>query len=294
MMARIIRDPAQINTIRPVRSHHVIESCNMHGRGGDIILSSSDPSEFSTCLSRNDALKLLEFIHRSISCNDEEAFRALFPRLQELIPFDFATVVLGHLDDCKGIVTSLLVNISFSEEWFREYNSKEYIQKSAVIRENFTTYKLQYWTNVWKKLRQPEEIISLCMDFDMRQGFTCGSRSLAPSKNGSMFCFSSSSMKHDKRSAAILEFITPHLHLALSNIFNQKRLHTNSFELSSREKEVLDWLKQGKSSWDISVILGISERTVNFHVYKIMQKLGATNRPQAVAVAAHYGLIDFN
>jgi DNA-binding CsgD family transcriptional regulator len=235
-----------------------------------------------------------EFIHRSISCDDEEAFRALFPKLQELLQFDFATVVLGHLDDSNGIVVPLYVNISFSEEWFREYNSKEYIQKSAVIRENFTSYKLQYWTKVWKKLRQPEEIISLCMDFDMRQGYTCGSRPISPAKNGSMFCFSSSSMKFDKRSAAILEFITPHLHLALSSIFNQKQLHTNNFELSLREKEVLDWLKQGKSSWDISVILGISKRTVNFHVYKIMQKLGVTNRPQAVAVAAHYGLIDFN
>jgi LuxR family quorum-sensing system transcriptional regulator SolR len=42
----------------------------------------------------------------------------------------------------------------------------------------------------------------------------------------------------------------------------------------------------------MSVILGISESTVNFHVYNIMQKLGATNRPQTVAVAARLGLID--
>jgi DNA-binding CsgD family transcriptional regulator len=41
----------------------------------------------------------------------------------------------------------------------------------------------------------------------------------------------------------------------------------------------------------MSVILDISERTVNFHVYNIMRKLGATNRPQAVAVAASLGLI---
>ena len=265
----------------------------MFDRSGDISISSSEPSEFSTCLSRNDALNLLELIHRSISCDNEGDFRALFPKLQEIFPFDFATVVLGHLDNRNGIVAALDVNISFSEEWFREYNSKEYIQKSAVIRENFTSYKRQYWTNVWKKLSQPEEIISLCMDFDMRQGYTCGSSPISPAKNGSMFCFSSSSMKHDKRSAAILEFITPHLHLALSHIFNRKQLQINNFELSPREKEVLDWLKQGKSSWDISVILGISERTVNFHVYKIMQRLGVTNRPQAVAVAAHYGLIEF-
>jgi DNA-binding CsgD family transcriptional regulator len=266
----------------------------MFDKNGDSPLSSFDESEFSASLSHNDSLKLLEFIHRSISCNDEGAFRALFPMLQELIPFDFATVVLGRLEEASGIIMDLLVNISFSEDWFREYMSKDYIQKSAVIRENFTSYRLQYWTEVWKKLRQPEDIISLCLDFNMRQGYTCGSKPLFREKNGSMFCFSSSSLRHDKRSATILDFVIPHLHLALSNVFNQRQLEAVNRDLSSREKEVLNWLKQGKSSWEISVILGISERTVNYHVYNIMQKLGATNRPQAVAVAAHYGLIDFS
>ncbi len=62
--------------------------------------------------------------------------------------------------------------------------------------------------------------------------------------------------------------------------------------ISKREKQVLGWLKLGKSSWDISVILGISERTVYFHVSNIMKKLGASNRPQAVAIATRLGLID--
>jgi DNA-binding CsgD family transcriptional regulator len=64
--------------------------------------------------------------------------------------------------------------------------------------------------------------------------------------------------------------------------------------LSDREKEVLNWLKQGKSSWEISVIFGISERTVNYHIYNIMEKLQTTNRAQAVAVATRLGLIDLD
>ncbi len=51
---------------------------------------------------------------------------------------------------------------------------------------------------------------------------------------------------------------------------------------------------QGKSSWEISVILNISERTVNFHIYNIMQKLEAVNRTHAVAVATSLGLIEFH
>jgi DNA-binding CsgD family transcriptional regulator len=65
----------------------------------------------------------------------------------------------------------------------------------------------------------------------------------------------------------------------------------NQVTLSSREKEVLDWLQQGKSSWEVSVILAISESTVNFHVSNIKRKLGATNRAQALAIAARLGLL---
>lgn len=57
--------------------------------------------------------------------------------------------------------------------------------------------------------------------------------------------------------------------------------------LSPREKEVLGWLRMGKTSWDVSKILRISERTVNYHVNNIMRKLGVVNRTQAVSVATN-------
>lgn len=62
--------------------------------------------------------------------------------------------------------------------------------------------------------------------------------------------------------------------------------------LSQREIEVLNLLKFGKSSWDISKILGISERTVNYHIGNIMRKLDAINRIQAVYEAVNLELID--
>ncbi|MBI5664678.1 MAG: helix-turn-helix transcriptional regulator [Nitrospirae bacterium] len=62
--------------------------------------------------------------------------------------------------------------------------------------------------------------------------------------------------------------------------------------LSKREIEVLTWSKRGKSSWEISAILNISERTVNFHVNNVMQKLNTVSRTQAVAVAIERGLIN--
>ncbi len=54
----------------------------------------------------------------------------------------------------------------------------------------------------------------------------------------------------------------------------------------------MNWLKQGKTSADIALILGISERTVNFHVHNIMHKLDVVNRSQALVQASRLGLID--
>jgi DNA-binding CsgD family transcriptional regulator len=53
----------------------------------------------------------------------------------------------------------------------------------------------------------------------------------------------------------------------------------------------MKWLKHGKSTWDISVILGISERTVKFHISNVIQKLDASSRTHAVAIAIEQGLV---
>lgn len=62
-------------------------------------------------------------------------------------------------------------------------------------------------------------------------------------------------------------------------------LSVGNVQLTDREKEILSWLMEGKSSWDIGQILSISERTVKFHVNNICIKLNAVNRTHAVAKA---------
>ena len=62
-------------------------------------------------------------------------------------------------------------------------------------------------------------------------------------------------------------------------------------ELTLREREVLHWIAAGKSSWDVSVILGISERTVNWLIARASRKLNAVNRTHAVVNAIRAGQI---
>lgn len=61
--------------------------------------------------------------------------------------------------------------------------------------------------------------------------------------------------------------------------------------LTEREQEVLELLGRGLANKEIATRLVISERTVKFHVSAILAKLGATNRTEAVTLAAQKGLI---
>lgn len=72
---------------------------------------------------------------------------------------------------------------------------------------------------------------------------------------------------------------------------NRPHIPANTCHLSPRELTVLLWMKEGKTNWEIAQILGLSERTVRFHVGGIFEKLDVTSRTQAVARALGAGLI---
>jgi DNA-binding NarL/FixJ family response regulator len=63
------------------------------------------------------------------------------------------------------------------------------------------------------------------------------------------------------------------------------------FRLTERELQTLTWAARGKSSGDVAVILGISERTVNFHLDNAMRKVGVATRVQAAVKCAMLGII---
>lgn len=65
----------------------------------------------------------------------------------------------------------------------------------------------------------------------------------------------------------------------------------SAYQLTEREREVLRWSAAGKTAEEIGKILGITERTVTFHVTSSLYKLDVTNKTQAVAKALLLKLI---
>ena len=62
-------------------------------------------------------------------------------------------------------------------------------------------------------------------------------------------------------------------------------------ELSERERQVLQYMANGRSNKEIGQVLYISENTVKAHVKSILTKLDAMGRTEAIAIATKRGLI---
>jgi DNA-binding NarL/FixJ family response regulator len=67
--------------------------------------------------------------------------------------------------------------------------------------------------------------------------------------------------------------------------------HYSDEALTDREIEVLRQIAEGNRNRDIADKLFITEETVKVHIKHIMEKLGATDRTQAVAIGVRRGII---
>jgi len=62
-------------------------------------------------------------------------------------------------------------------------------------------------------------------------------------------------------------------------------------DLTPREREVLGLMVRGSSNKEIAQALVVSQSTAKFHVSRILAKLGASGRTEAVTIALHHGLV---
>ncbi|KSV68185.1 helix-turn-helix domain-containing protein [Sinorhizobium sp. Sb3] len=74
-------------------------------------------------------------------------------------------------------------------------------------------------------------------------------------------------------------------------VLSTARAATEEAGLTSREREVVALLAEGLSNKEIARKLGISVDTAKFHVGRVIDKLDATGRTDAVAHAARRGVI---
>jgi transcriptional regulator EpsA len=126
------------------------------------------------------------------------------------------------------------------------------------------------------------------------------SRPDRPSEIESLFILAGAGERPAATRTYHLELLIPHLHAVFLRVLTTERelgalpvrprplapaQDAQRWHVTDRERQILFWVREGKSNQQIGEQLGISALTVKNHVQKILRKMGASNRAQAVSLA---------
>jgi len=243
-------------------------------------------------LTKHDLCSLLEIVNQCLKISADSELKDLLLRIRNVIPSINIIAVLGRMDPTGRFQELIkIINASYPDEWATLYMERGYGAVDPILQSHFKQYKTQVWSETYRRATtlHEKEFRGQAKEFGLSEGVTSG----VPSRRhnlGSLFSFAGQSMGEHDRHAAMLENLVPHLHLALMRVAFSNS--AKSAVLSVREREVLKWMKEGKTNWEISHILSISERTVKFHVQNILAKLQASTRGHAIALAMEQRLIE--
>ena len=209
--------------------------------------------------------------------------RALKPFGAEFFCFNFLPTARQKFEDM------ILVH-RVPADWMQLYLEKEYAQFDPSLRHcGRTTQPFGYLQSPYdpESELQAAEVVQRARDFGLSKGFLVPVARLT-GRHGNVWIGGNDLelAAHEKPIVHLLSLY------AFERVQNFNGLRQTRPSITPREREVLIWTASGKTAWEIGEILHISKRTVDEHLTKAARKLNATNRPQAVASAIRYRLIE--
>jgi LuxR family quorum-sensing system transcriptional regulator SolR len=184
---------------------------------------------------------------------------------------------------------------TYPSGWMKHYQEQNFIDVDPTVREGINSTGLIVWPD--SPSEAPSDSRRLWADAH-DHGLVVG---CAYSSWAARGCYGLLSVARpaDPLTSAEIDLVTPKMrwlanlsHMLMSQFLVPKLAPEANVSLTRRECEVLRWTSDGKTSFQIGQILNITERTVNFHVNRVVLKLNATNKLQAVVKAIALGLVD--
>jgi LuxR family quorum-sensing system transcriptional regulator CciR len=186
------------------------------------------------------------------------------------------------------------IAMNFPRQWCDRYFERKYYEIDPVVRRAPTCSGPFLWDQLADRcslLKGEELVLAESREAGLRHGISVPL--FGPSGRVSVVSFASSFDDVDPlHRMSHLNTLAWQFHIAFGEIAQPSEQSTTKIQLSRREREVLQWTAEGKTSWDIGMILNISDNTVNFHIKNSIRKLGTTSRTVAVVKAIRLNLIE--
>lgn len=231
--------------------------------------------------------KFQAFIDSLSRCPDAVGLTRAMEGLAAIFDLDRFAYLLGPSHDPSGV--KLISN--YPPKWTNRYLGNGYDRCDPVINQVYRTNEAFEWGEcLWNRplVTQESQLMDEASAFGIRCGFTfpmsdpkCRFAAVTFASDLSPERFRRCFQAHHE----LLNFVATMFHAEARRALAPPWA-IGDVRLTEREFECLTWAVRGKSAWDTGQILGITQRTVAFHLHNAKSKLDVRTIQQAVALMA--------
>lgn len=205
---------------------------------------------------------------------------------QRVLPHEMMLCGIGGVSP-QGSHLRKVLNFNYPLEYFEPLRAADGRLDSPLMRRWRETQEPQLFQGGRDDGDFPPEWVSLFHKHELRNTIGHGVMDVG-GVFSSFFIMSRLPGQVGPDHAFLMKLLTPHLHFALARVLTmvadyQGALGHTKKSLSDRQREILHWMHEGKTNWEIAQILALSELNVKYHINQIFLKLEVRSRAQAVA-----------
>lgn len=223
-----------------------------------------------------------DFIEKLDKQTDISSLVSAFQSLIE--KFGMSCFMVGDPTQPKVPRDGRLLASTWPQEWLAHWMSQNYITIDPVINELLMRNEPVRWRDA---RRTADEIGTRVLDEAAQFGLADGFTVPVYSREGVIFGITIGTKKYElgRHDETCLHMAGIYFHAKLERLRARHAPRLAAQKMTPRERECLSWVAAGKTDWEISQILNISEQTAHEYVQNALMKLKATTRAQAVATA---------
>lgn len=210
--------------------------------------------------------------------------------------FDADHIVYASAIPISYTVPQMIILPDYPTEWFEIYKENNYIEIDPVVEKTKLSCVPIVWHEIDDMSKEQEEMMELAKEYGLRDGISFPIHGAGGGHGILSLAFKSTPKKMKSRLASIapnVQYFANHLHENAVRIagLSSGGIYMPVNSISDREKDILTWLAEGKTSWEMSKILNQTESSINTTIKKSIENLSASSRMHAVSKAISLKII---
>ncbi|ADI92637.1 LuxR family transcriptional regulator AbaR [Acinetobacter oleivorans] len=182
---------------------------------------------------------------------------------------------------------------NYPEAWQKRYVKQQYVRVDPTVQHCMLSLQPLVWSSQSANTQSQKDFWEEARSYGLNVGWAQSSRDFIGTRGMLTLARSTDQLleKEQKAQYTNMFWLSQTVHSSIAKIVNETEFAQFNLYLTNREKEVLRWTAEGKTSAEIAQILGVTERTVNFHLCNSMQKLNVNNKISAAIRAVMLGIL---